>query len=197
MAWSHTYIRRVRHGGGAFAEIKNDHECPGSGEPCCAFLGCSPYPDAEIRDDLKFYGISGVPVEWRRRILGYTNEQLQERLPRGTNMPIHESTSVADAMDQLDSRIPLTHRELKFVITSLYDLAFREGARQGRQAGAEHVHNQIHEAMADLSVNNPARIILGSLLPVTTETQYQDPTDKIRRNLEEKQRAISQMRNGL
>jgi hypothetical protein len=65
LAWSKVYVKRVRHGAGAFAEIKNDHECHYLAMHCA--FGHSAYPDEQIRDDIKLYGMNGVPMEWKRR----------------------------------------------------------------------------------------------------------------------------------
>jgi len=60
--WHREAIRRVAHAHGWFAEVKEDHECYAD--------DCEPYPfiphaDGIIASDLKAYGISGVPVEWK------------------------------------------------------------------------------------------------------------------------------------
>lgn len=81
---------------------------------------------------------------------------------------IHEPGSVEDALTMLDSRIPLTYAERKFVVQGLYDLAFREGARQGRLAGTEAAQ---------------AEILHG---------EYTDPTASIREHLTEKARTRDQ-----
>ena len=63
--WHRQHIRRVMHQAGLFAEIKNDHECS---EPAlCRPNGYSPHPDGFIFSDLRKYGISGVPQEWKER----------------------------------------------------------------------------------------------------------------------------------
>lgn len=62
--WHQKYIRCVHHAGGAFAEVKDDHEC----DPDRCFPSpYSPYSDGYILADLREYGISGVPEEWKRR----------------------------------------------------------------------------------------------------------------------------------
>lgn len=52
-------------------------------------------------------------------------------------MPLHLPVSIEDAMTMLDSRIPLTYSERKMIVEGLWDLAFSEGAKQGREAGTE------------------------------------------------------------
>jgi hypothetical protein len=71
IAWSHVHIRSVRHGSGIIAEVKPDHECHPESLRCEAFFGYSPYPDSQILLDLKRYGLSGVPVEWKERYERY------------------------------------------------------------------------------------------------------------------------------
>jgi hypothetical protein len=63
MAWAMVEIRRVRHGAGVFADIKNDHEC--SSEQAYCAVGGSTYSDSAIWRDLREYGESGVPEEWK------------------------------------------------------------------------------------------------------------------------------------
>ena len=98
--------------------------------------------------------------------------------------PIHDSTSVEDAMHQLDTRIPLLHREKLLIVRSLYDLGFREGARQGRQAGIEHVQQRLR----DISVETPSHQLRALLLDVAgsfddPRSEYRDPTTAIRERL--------------
>lgn len=65
LAWSKVHIRDIRHGAGAFAEIKLDHECTtGIGMRCS--VGGTCYPDEWIKAELRRYGISGVPGEWKQ-----------------------------------------------------------------------------------------------------------------------------------
>lgn len=112
---------------------------------------------------------------------------------------VSHARNVEDAMLMLDSRTPLTHQERKLVAQSLYDLAFREGARQGRQAGVEHVQNVIREKIAMLSpaneMHNYAITVLQGFLPQPTDplVEYPDTTTTIRHQLEEKQRSIRKM----
>lgn len=76
IAWSHVHIMSVRHGGGLLAEVKNDHECEasdGSAPYCGVQLGYSPFPDDQIVVDLRRYGLSGVPVEWKERYRRYSS----------------------------------------------------------------------------------------------------------------------------
>jgi hypothetical protein len=98
----------------------------------------------------------------------YRNTDLIRRNSLLMAMSIHPSESIEDAMTMLDSRLPLTYGERKLIVQSLWDLAFREGARQGRLAGIEHVHNTLRE-------------------------EYEDPTTAIRANLTKKAR----IRDGL
>lgn len=67
LAWAKAHTCNVRHGRGSFAEVKLDHECALSSTTCVYIGGGSPYPDHHIRNDLKRYGMSGVPEEWRTR----------------------------------------------------------------------------------------------------------------------------------
>lgn len=109
---------------------------------------------------------------------------------------IHHAKNVEDAIIMLDSRSPLTHQERKFITQSLYDLAFREGARQGRQAGVEHVYGQIRAKIAEFNPHSDMDrytiTVLESFLPVQEPVEYTDTTIAIRRQLEEKQRTRSQ-----
>lgn len=82
---------------------------------------------------------------------------------------IHKSESVEDAVNMLDTRIPLLQWEITLIIQSLYDNAFREGAKQGRQAGIE-------------SAN--------VLATDGTVQEYEEPTTTIRKRLEDKQRQL-------
>jgi hypothetical protein len=50
---------------------------------------------------------------------------------------VHPSESTEDAIAMLDSRIPLTAKERRLIVESLWHVAFREGAKQGRLAGIE------------------------------------------------------------
>lgn len=113
---------------------------------------------------------------------------------------VHEATSLEDALNMLDSHVPLTFRERKMIITSLYDLAFRDGAKQGRQAGTEAVQNIIRGMISALDPSrageNYAITVLQVLLPVQEQevaVEYTDTTTVIRRHLEDKQRAIGRM----
>lgn len=63
LLWHKKNIHRVNHAAGYFAEVKNDHEC---GDICNA-SGYSPYSDGFIFDELRRFGISGVPREWKTR----------------------------------------------------------------------------------------------------------------------------------
>ena len=62
--WHQQSIRRIMHQAGCFAEIKNDHEC----DPAtCRPSSYSPHSDGYIFSELREYGISGVPEEWKAR----------------------------------------------------------------------------------------------------------------------------------
>ena len=107
---------------------------------------------------------------------------------------VHPAESLNDALSMLDSHIPLTFRERKMILTGLYDTAFRDGAKQGRQAGTEAVHADIRSAVSQLQ-NDPAvqapmsRVdvveLLEALLPPVPvqAVEYRDPTDVIREKL--------------
>jgi len=93
-------------------------------------------------------------------------------------------------MNMLDSHVPLTHRERKLIVTSLYDLAFREGARQGRQAGVEQVQNVISATVDAIDPSTEkglfARAILRELLPaneIPNYAEYRETRDVIREKL--------------
>ena len=92
---------------------------------------------------------------------------------------VHPVTSIDDALTQLDTRVPLLHSELVLIVQSLYDLAFREGARQGRQAGVEAMQNAGREQ------EDPGLLVDPGL-------SYRDPTTIIRERLAATERA----RNG-
>lgn len=103
---------------------------------------------------------------------------------------MHESESLDDAMEMFDSHIPLTYRERKLILQSLYDLAFREGARQGRLAGVAAVQNEVRQALSGIDPRRayPTSFFTGVLrgfLPREPGEEYADPTTAIRRNLEE------------
>ena len=72
LTWSQNNFQTVRHSTGCFAVIKDDHECGPLGV-LCGVMGGSSYVDMQIRGELRRYGISGVPREWKRQ---------QERLNR-------------------------------------------------------------------------------------------------------------------
>lgn len=109
---------------------------------------------------------------------------------------VHHSESLADALTMLDSHVPLTYRERKLIVESLYDLAFREGARQGRQAGTESVYAEIRSKAAEYSpsneVDNYIITVLETLLPPSQRGEYADPTAVIRENLADRARTRSQ-----
>lgn len=63
---------------------------------------------------------------------------------------VHEATSLEDAYAMFDGHVPLTAREKRYILESLYDLAFREGARQGRMAGRESVYGEIKVKAAEV-----------------------------------------------
>lgn len=117
---------------------------------------------------------------------------------------VHPAENLADAFAMFDGHVPLTAREKKLILQSLYDLAFREGARQGRQAGIEHMQNQVRARIDQLDpqheVDHHIIGIMESLLPQPVpHMEYPDPTTTIRTALENKQRAIAQInkaRNG-
>jgi hypothetical protein len=111
---------------------------------------------------------------------------------------VHPSTSIDDAVTQLDSRVPLLHSERLLIAQSLYDLAFREGARQGRLAGIEAVQNRLREYAWQL------RKYPGRNTDSTDETldrlaaefnrtrkEYEDPTVAIRRRLESRRNGLA------
>lgn len=61
--WHNENIRRIAHASGVFAEVKYDHECSAGS---CAPQSYSPHPDAVIANEIRVYGISGVPEEWKQ-----------------------------------------------------------------------------------------------------------------------------------
>ena len=69
--WYIQHVRIIRHNAGLFATVKDDHEC--SDEAHCAQIlasmraGHGTIYDAPIKGDLRRYGISGVPREWKTR----------------------------------------------------------------------------------------------------------------------------------
>jgi hypothetical protein len=114
---------------------------------------------------------------------------------------VHPAESLADAMDMFDSHVPLTHREKKLILQSLYDQAFCDGARQGRQAGVEAVHAEIRTMASDYRGRNQIVAsrddianLLESLLPADEPREYMDPTQAIRDELTKK---ATQRNNGL
>lgn len=60
---------------------------------------------------------------------------------------VHPAESLDDALKMFDSHIPLTHRERKLILQSLYDLAFKAG----KEEGVEMAQN-IVKAMLDSNV---------------------------------------------
>jgi len=109
---------------------------------------------------------------------------------------VHHAKNVEDAIIMLDSRVPLTHQERKIITQSLYDLAFREGARQGRQAGMEAVYAEIRSKASEYSpsseIDNYILTVLESFLPPSQHGEYTDTTTAIRERLAEKARTRSQ-----
>lgn len=63
LLWHQKTIKEIRHSSGHFATVKDDHECGPLALMCSVPSGC-PYPDEMIRDELRRYGLSGVPREW-------------------------------------------------------------------------------------------------------------------------------------
>lgn len=104
--------------------------------------------------------------------------------------PVHDSISVEDAMNQLDTRIPLLYREQLQIVESLYDLGFNTGAKQGREAGVEHVQNRLRE-IARQAPDTPSRVLLEDIAASfdSPHAEYKDPTTVIREKLTAKARA--------
>lgn len=65
LLWHQKNVKTVRHSSGKFAVVKDDHEC-GPLNIMCFTPPASLYPDERIWADIKRYGMSGVPREWRR-----------------------------------------------------------------------------------------------------------------------------------
>lgn len=65
LLWHMKTIKQIRHSTGCFGVVKDDHEC-GPLESMCGPALSSPYPDEMIRRDMRWYGISGVPREWKQ-----------------------------------------------------------------------------------------------------------------------------------
>lgn len=63
LAWLERHVRRVSFQNAAFAEVKDDHECTAY----CGVYREELYNDRVIRRDMKHYGLSGVPEEWKQR----------------------------------------------------------------------------------------------------------------------------------
>lgn len=63
--WHQKTVKAVRHSSGHFAVVKDDHEC-GPNDIMCGITAGSPYPDERITADIRRYGISGVPREWKQ-----------------------------------------------------------------------------------------------------------------------------------
>lgn len=106
---------------------------------------------------------------------------------------IHPATSIKDAISQLDSHIPLVHAERELIVQSLWDLAFREGAKQGRLAGVEAVQNHLRSVAKDVVLADPAARDLLLAIAATFDTEpepkeYRDPTTTIREQLADKAR---------
>jgi hypothetical protein len=70
--WHQKNIQRLRFANGVFAEVKNDHECDSCSSYCGPAAEGSPYVDCVIISDIKKYGISGVPAEWKEHARGGT-----------------------------------------------------------------------------------------------------------------------------
>ena len=201
--WHQKTIKRVRHGAGHFAEVKKDHECS-DGYNCT--IGGSPYADERILADIRCYGLSGVPGEWKMRLP--CSEQQRAAGPQTLRVTmtdsfisptVHHAQSAEDAIVMLDSRMPLTHQERKLIVESLYDLAFREGARQGRQAGIESVHAEIRTLIHEYRdqptddrmfafKRSDIAGLLETLLPPSSPREYSDTTQVIREKLAAKAR---------
>lgn len=63
--WGRNFYGAVGYQDGAFASLKDDHECKGH---CSAGIQ-SLYPDQYIKADLNAYGMGGVSDLWRREWL--------------------------------------------------------------------------------------------------------------------------------
>lgn len=64
-AWHRRHVKQVRHSTGAFAVIKDDHECE-EYAVLCGIRSSSTYPDDQIMREIRAYGLSGVPGEWKQ-----------------------------------------------------------------------------------------------------------------------------------
>ena len=102
---------------------------------------------------------------------------------------IHPATSTEDAISQLDSHIPLVHSERKLIVESLYDLAFREGARQGRLAGIEAAQNHLRTVAAATPYPQVKDLLLEIAASYDSpHAEYKDPTTAIREKLADAKR---------
>lgn len=66
LAWLEKHVHRVSYQNAPFGEVKDDHECADR----CGVYRQELYADRVIRRDLKYYGLSGVPKEWKQRFEG-------------------------------------------------------------------------------------------------------------------------------
>lgn len=65
IAWFRQFYKGVGHQRGAFAEVKDDHQCLSH----CTAGSNIHYPDNVIKIELDKYGMSGVPDSWHREWL--------------------------------------------------------------------------------------------------------------------------------
>lgn len=62
MLWLRGACKPILHCKGAFADVKQDHECT---EAVGCMVGYTPFSDEAIKADIFRYGMSGVPWEWK------------------------------------------------------------------------------------------------------------------------------------
>lgn len=110
------------------------------------------------------------------------------------NPKIQDAVSVEDAVDMLDTRIPLLYREIQQVCQSLYDTGRREGVEYTtgilRRAAArvEESGDPENQRLAGLLLHI-ADVLDKSAEEVTdARAEYLDPTHAIRERLTEKAR---------
>lgn len=121
---------------------------------------------------------------------------------------VHAAESADDAIDMLDTRVPLLYSERKYICETLWDSAFQIGAKQGRQAGWESANDAANARLEKLITalqSDPDMMFSAGQVAETLQkmcepgidvlrvrTEYAEPTAAIRRRLEDRLRT----RNG-
>lgn len=110
------------------------------------------------------------------------------------NPRIQDAVSTEDAVDMLDTRIPLTAREIRQVCQSLYDAARRDGVEYATgvlrraAAGVEENGDRENQRLAGLLLHLADALDKPAEEVTEARAEYLDPTQAIREQLTEKAR---------